>query len=149
MEDNARTGQMIQGCGDGERRVLGACWRHIRSHNAKRLRSFATNCKLAFTNTVSALARVQYGTHTTAPSRETANGLPTSSPVKPIVLQYMMVKLSHSLRPQLRSTQSTTSCISISDLVVNLHPTHEHENLINTESSTSSYECAMTSFVNE
>lgn len=41
----------MEGCGDAESRVLGAYGRGVRNGNAKRLPSFATNYKLALTNT--------------------------------------------------------------------------------------------------
>lgn len=50
MDANARTGQRL-GCDDNENRVLGAYGRDLINDNGKRLLSFATNCKLALTNT--------------------------------------------------------------------------------------------------
>ena len=51
MDANAQAGQRKKGCGDDESRVLGAYGRDVRNDNGRRLLSFATNCKLALTNT--------------------------------------------------------------------------------------------------
>ena len=51
MVANARTGQRMEGCSDDESRVLGEYGRDARNDNGDRLRSFATSCKLALTNT--------------------------------------------------------------------------------------------------
>ena len=51
IDANARTGRRVAGCGDDESRVLGAYGRDARNDNGERLLSFATNCKLALTNT--------------------------------------------------------------------------------------------------
>ena len=53
MNANARTGQRVVGCGDDESRVLGAYGRDVLNDHGKRLISFATNWKLALTNTFS------------------------------------------------------------------------------------------------
>ena len=51
MDANARTGKKMEGCGDDESRVLGAYGRDIRNDNGRQILPFATNCKLALTNT--------------------------------------------------------------------------------------------------
>lgn len=50
MGASARTGQRL-GCGDDENRVLGAYGRDFINDNSTRLLSFATNWKLALTDT--------------------------------------------------------------------------------------------------
>ena len=48
---NARTRQRREACGDGKSRGLRVYGRDVRNDNGRRLLSFATNCKLAPTNT--------------------------------------------------------------------------------------------------
>ena len=79
----------------------------------------------------------------------TASESTTSRPVKPIDLEYDMLKSSHCLLPQLRLTQATTSCISKSNSVATLRPTDEYVDRQNAESSKGSFLCPMKSVVNE
>ena len=73
MDANARAGQRVVGCGDGESRVLaGAYGRDVLDDNGK-LFSFATNCKMALTNTYSTTCKGGR-IRTKAPVRITVSG---------------------------------------------------------------------------
>ena len=111
----------------------------LATNNGKRLLSYATNCRLALTNTCFSTRNdgMSHSHNGTSPNnRKRIDYIPTCQSHRPGVHD---ASVAHSLTPQLRWAQTTTSCMSKSDSVVALYLADKHEHPENTESST--YDC--------